>query len=333
MMKTAQKALIVGIDDYERSPLTGCVNDAEAVNAVLERNDDGSPNFSTRLLTSNGNSVTCGVLEKELQNLFSGQAETALLYFAGHGRPIKNGDSYIVAQDGKEGSWGPPLSQILSYANNARSNITSSIIILDSCYSGNLGEVPSLGAGEQTSTIGNGVTILTACHRSEGAAEYNGHGLFTGILIDSLSGSAADILGRITPASIYSHVDQTLGPWEQRPIYKANVQRFISLRQVAPKISGEILRKLPRYFKNPSDVFPLDPSFEPDRENVPKEFKHIPVNDDNAKAFKELQRCNRHGLVVPVNAEHMYYAAINSTGCKLTPLGVHYRKLAEAKRI
>lgn len=329
-----KKALIVGIDGYERSPLKGCVNDAVAVNEVLERNGDGSPNFSTRLLTSNSNSVTCGVLGKELQNLFSGEAETALLYFAGHGRTTK-AESHIVAQDGKEGSWGPSLSQILTYANNAHSNIKSSIIILDSCYSGNLGEVPSLGAGEQTSAIGNGVTILTACHRSESAAEYNGHGLFTGILIDSLSGSAADILGRITPASIYSHVDQTLGPWEQRPIYKANVQSFISLRQVTPKISGEILRKLPTYFKNPSDVFPLDPSFEPDRENVPEEFKHIPVNDDNTntKIFKEFQLCNRHGLIVPVDAEHMYYAAINSTGCKLTALGAYYRKLAEAKRI
>lgn len=330
MMK---KALIVGIDDYERSPLTGCVNDAVAVNEVLERNGDGSPNFSTQLLTSNNNGVTCGVLEKELQNLFSGKVETALLYFAGHGLTTKNAESYIVAQDGKEGAWGPSLNKVLSYANNACPNITSSIIILDSCYSGNLGEVPSLGAGEQTSAIGNGVTILTACHRSEGAAEYNGHGLFTGILIDSLSGSAADILGRITPASIYSHVDQTLGPWEQRPIYKANVQSFISLRQVAPKISGEILRKLPTYFNNPSEVFPLDPSFEPNRENVPKELRHIPVNDHNSKIFKELQLCNRHGLVVPVNAEHMYYAAIHSTGCKLTPLGAHYRKLAEAKRI
>ena len=326
-------ALIVGIDDYERSPLMGCVNDAMAVNEVLERNGDGSLNFSTRLLTSNSIRITCEVLEKELQNLFSRQAETALLYFSGHGRTTENGESHIVAQDGKEGAWGPSLSQILSYANNAHSNIPSSIIILDSCYSGNLGEVPSLGAGEQISAIGDGVTILTACHRSEGAAEYNGHGLFTGILIDSLSGSAADILGRITPASIYSHVDQTLGPWEQRPIYKANVQRFISLRQVAPKISGETLRKLPTYFKNPSEVFSLDPSFEPDRENVPKEFKHIPVNEDNAKAFKELQLCNRHGLIVPVDAEHMYYAAINSTGCKLTALGAHYRKLAEAKRI
>ena len=203
----------------------------------------------------------------------------------------------------------------------------------DSCHSGNLGDVPAIGTGDRTAFIGNGVTILTACDRSEAAEEYNGHGLFTGILIDSLNGSAADICGRITPASVYSQVDQILGPWKQRPIYKANVRSFITLREVAPKIPLEILRKLPKYFKNPSDQFALDPSFEPDRENVPKEFQHIPANDDNVAIFKELQLCNRHGLIAPVDAEHMYYAAINSTGCKLTALGAHYRKLAEMKRL
>ena len=35
---------------------------------------------------------------------------------------------------------------------------------------------------------------------------------------------------------MYLHIDQTLGPWEQRPIYKANVQMFVTLRSVAPKI-------------------------------------------------------------------------------------------------
>ncbi len=67
--------------------------------------------------------------------------------------------------------------------------------------------------------------------------------------------------------------------------------------------------------------------------NVPAHLKNVPVNDDNAKVFKELQICNRHGLITPVDAEHMYYAAINSTGCKLTALGAHYRKLAEENRI
>jgi hypothetical protein len=204
------------------------------------------------------------------------------------------------------------------------------VIILDSCHSGFAGEVAAIG-NDQLALIGTGVTILTASHREGRAEEENGHGLFTALLLDGLNGSASDVLGNITPASLYSLVDQTLGPWEQRPIYKANVQTFITLRQVAPKVPPDILRKLPTYFPDPTTVFALDPSFEPDRENIPDALKHIPVNPANSAIFKELQRCNRYGLVSPVDAEHMYYAAINSTGCRLTATGAHYRKLAEMK--
>ena len=58
-----RKALIVGIDDYkEISSLSGCVNDALAVASILERNGDGSPNFSTKTLTSNNGEVNCSIL-------------------------------------------------------------------------------------------------------------------------------------------------------------------------------------------------------------------------------------------------------------------------------
>lgn len=328
-----KKALVVGIDDYPNSPLNGCVNDAVAIANTLEKNGDGSPNFSIRLLTSNQANVSTAILSEAISELFSGDADTVLLFFAGHG--IINPDTnagYIVSQNGARGSWGVSLSEILGLANRAYPRIKSTVIILDSCHSGFAGEVPALG-NEQIAAIGSGVTILTACHRNGTAGEVNGHGLFTDILLDGLSGSSADICGRITPASVYSHVDQTLGPWEQRPIYKANVQTFVTLRQVSPKIPLEILRRLPEYFPDATSTFPLDPSFEPDRENVPAEFKNVPVNEDNARIFKELQMCNKHGLVMPINAEHMYYAAIGSTGCKLTALGAHYRKLAEMKRI
>jgi hypothetical protein len=328
-----KKALVVGIDDYPSSPLNGCVNDAVAIANTLEKNGDGSPNFSIRLLTSNQSNVSTAILSEAISELFSGDADTVLLFFAGHG--IINPDTnagYIVSQNGAKGSWGVSLAEILGLANRAYPRIKSSVIILDSCHSGFAGEVPALG-NEQIAAIGSGVTILTACHRDGTAGEVNGHGLFTDILLDGLSGSSADICGRITPASVYSHVDQTLGPWEQRPIYKANVQTFVTLRQVSPKISLEILRRLPDYFPDATSIFPLDPSFEPDRDNVPTEFRNVPVNEDNVRIFKELQTCNRHGLVMPLNAEHMYYAAIGSTGCKLTALGAHYRKLAEMKRI
>lgn len=328
-----KKALVVGIDGYPTSPLNGCVNDAVAVGNTLETNGDGSPNFSVRLLTSNKENISTASLSDAISQLFTGDADTVLLFFAGHG--IVNPDTnagYIVSQNGERGAWGVSLSEILGIANRVYPRIKSTVIILDSCHSGFAGEVPGLG-NEQISVIGSGVTILTACHRSGTAGEADGHGLFTDILLDGLRGGSADICGRITPASLYSHIDQTLGPWEQRPIYKANVQSFVTLRQVAAKIPLETLRRLPEYFKDATSSFALDPSFEPDRENVPAEFRNVPVNAENVRVFKDLQVCNRHGLVVPVDAEHMYYAAINSTGCKLTALGAHYRKLAEMKRI
>jgi hypothetical protein len=328
-----KKALIVGIDDYPTQPLSGCVNDAVAMANTLEKNGDGSPNFSVRRLTSNDDEITTAMLNEEVENLFKGDADIVLFYFAGHG--IINSQTnagYLVSQNGVKSAWGVSLSDVLNLANNAYPHIKSTVIILDSCHSGFVGEVPAL-SNERIAVIGNGVTILTACHRKGVAGEDNGHGLFTNILLDALSGSAADICGRVTPASLYSHVDQTLGAWEQRPIYKANVQTFVVLREVSPKIPVEILRRLPDYFPHPAYNFPLDPSFEPDRKNVPIQFQETPVNEDNARIFKELQMCNRHGLVVPVDAEHMYYAAIESKSCKLTASGAHYRRLAEKQRI
>lgn len=323
-----KKALIVGIDKYPTCPLTGCENDAVAVENTLRKNGDGSPNFATKLITSDTCNVTAACLDDAIAELFRGDADTALFYFAGHG--IISGQTnagFIVSQDGKKGSWGIGLDHILASANQAYPRIKSTVIILDSCHSGYAGEIASLG-NSQLAAIATGVTILTACHRDDTASEYDGHGLFTGLLLEGLSGTSADVCGRITPASIYTLIDQTLGPWKQRPIYKANVQTFVTLRQVSPKIALEVLRRLPDYFPNPTDVFALDPSFEPDRQNIPQHLRDIPVNQENVRTFKELQACNRHGLVVPVDAEHMYYAAINSTGCRLTALGAHYRKLA-----
>ncbi|NLE02760.1 MAG: caspase family protein, partial [Fibrobacter sp.] len=259
-----KKALIVGIDNYHNSPLNGCVNDAISMANLLERNGDGSPNFAIRQLTSDREEITSELLSDAIKKLFTGVADTVLLYFAGHG--IINPDTnagYLVSQNGTRGAWGISLSEILGLANVAHPSIKSSVIVLDSCHSGFAGEIPAV-ANTQIAAVGTGVTILTSCHRSETAGEVNGHGIFTSILIDGLYGSSADICGRITPASLYSHVDQTLGPWEQRPLYKANVQTFVTLRQVSPRISLECLRRLPTYFPTPGYEFPLDPSYEPD---------------------------------------------------------------------
>lgn len=329
-----KKALVVGIDDYlPPNELRGCVNDAVEMASILEKNGDGSPNFDVRRMISSEEEVTSENLHDAITELFSGEAETVVLYFAGHGflnEETNNG--FLVTQDGTKPNWGVSLSGILEQANAAYPRISSSVILLDSCQSGFAGEVSGLGNGG-VSVIGSGVTILTACHKEGVAAEVNGHGKFTGIMLDGLTGAATDILGRVTPAALYAHVDQTLGAWEQRPIYKANVQSFVTLREVFPKVSKEILRCLPKYFPTDAHVFKLDPSFEPDRGEESDNLTDVAVNEDNVRVYRELQLCNRHGLVIPSEHDHMWHSAVFSGGCKLTATGAHYRRLAEKKRI
>jgi hypothetical protein len=328
----SQRALIIGIDSYPKSPLTGCVNDATSVAYALEKNGDGSPNFEIDLLTSDKQEVTTFCIRNKISKLFSGDVDTVLFYFSGHGYFDKEANSgYLVSQNGNEENLGYPLSDLLKHANDAYPHIKSTLVILDCCHAGFLGETPVMDLN--VSAIGTGVTMLAACHRDQSADEQDGHGVFTQILVDGLEGSAADILGNITPAAVYAHVDQTLGAWEQRPIYKANVMKFTVLKKINPKISLVILRKLVEYFSNPDEPYPLDPSYEPDRQNVPEEYRYIPINPEHARIFKNLQDCNRYGLIRPVNEDHMYYAAIHSTGCELTALGKFYWRLAQNEKL
>lgn len=327
-----RRALIVGVNNYDHcGHLFGCERDANQVASALETNGDGSPNFSVRLLSSESGSISGADLGSAITELFAAEADVALFYFAGHGAIGSNGAGWLVASDGREGALGVSLTDLIQTANGAHSRIKSTIIILDSCHAGAAADAPGIIA-EDVASVGKGVIVLGASHKDGYASEENGRGVFSTLFVEGLNGSASDVLGNITPASVYALVDQTLGPWEQRPIFKANVQSFVRLRNMPPKIALDTLRKLKDYFPDETTVFPLDPQYEPDRNNIPEKFRDLPVDPQKTAIFKELQNCNRHGLVVPVDAEHMYDAAINSTGCRLTALGAHYRRLAVDKR-
>lgn len=321
-----RKALIVGINNYPKFPLFGCVNDASALSGIVETNGDGSPNFDVRLVTDIS---TKSELKGLIIDLFSGDSETALLYFSGHGL-IDDIGGYIVTPDFKPNDEGVSMDEILTIANNSKAQ--NRVIILDCCNSGALGSPKALGG--KSSHIVEGVSILTASRDSESAIEVNGHGVFTNLLLNALHGGAADLRGHITPGSVYAYIDQALGPWDQRPVFKTNITRFTSLRTVTPQVSIEILRKLIEYFPTPQDEFSLDPSYE-DTNALKVEHKIIEphAKPENVAVFKHLQKLQGVGLVVPVNEQFMYFAAMNSKSCKLTALGYHYWRLVKEKRI
>ena len=314
-----RRALIVGIDGYNQAPLSGCVNDAEAVDAVLKRHGTGSPNFETLLRISPPDSLTERNLRSAIRQLFETSCDTALFYFSGHGL-ISSGEGYIVTTDAELDDEGIQMTEILGLANN--SPVKNKVIILDCCFSGNMGTPNTAGGG--VAELSEGLTVLTASRGSEAAMEEQDGGVFTGLVIAALQGGAADLRGHITPGSIYAYVDQALGAWDQRPIFKTNVTQFTSLRQVEPQVPLATLRKLVNYFPGPHDEHSLDPSYEDTEEGH---------NPDKVKIFKDLQKMEGVGLIIPVGEEHMYYAAMNSKSCKLTPLGVQYRRLANEHKI
>jgi len=323
-----RRALIVGINYYEHgNPLFGCVDDAHAVKAVLERHDGGSVNFDCLLLTGTGPSdrVDRGNLKDSIEQLFRTEAEIALFYFAGHGH-IEATGGYLLATDSRRGDEGVSLSEILTLAN--ASPATNKVIVLDSCHSGIAGTPPT---GGQLATLSEGLTVLTASTKDQYATEENGRGVFTTLFVDALNGSAANLTGDITPGSVYAHIDQSLGAWEQRPVFKTNVKQFVSLRKVSPPISTAELRRLTEFFPTPGFEFRLDPSYEPEMKG--RDPGMPAPNPENTRTFAVLQRYNRLNLLAPVNAPHMWNAAMESKSCRLTALGEHYRRLVEKNRI
>ena len=314
-----RRALIVGINDYPQAPLGGCLNDANAVAQILATHGSGSPNFDIRLLASPPGNVTRAGLREAIDQLFATDCDIALLYFSGHGF-VRSGDGYIVTKDAESYDEGISMTDILTYAN--KSPARNRVIILDCCYSGRMGTpaIADIGVAQ----LAEGITVLTASRAAEVAMERAGGGVFTNLVLSALDGGAADLRGHITPGSVYAYVDQALGAWDQRPIFKTNVTQFSSLRDIEPQVPLETLRQLITYFSTPVAEHALDPTYE---------FSEPNHNPEKIKIFKDLQKMEGVSLVVPVGEEHMYYAAMNSKSCRLTALGGHYWRLANENKL
>jgi hypothetical protein len=314
-----RRALVVGIDNYSASPLSGCVNDAKRLGNILSSHYDKSPNFSCKFVLSPMERITRSSLRKDIELLFRDEADVALLYFSGHGT-VNNLGGYLVTPDAVSYDEGVSMMDVLTFAD--RSKAQEVIIILDCCHSGAFGQVPVVN--NDSAILREGVSVLTASRQSQKAVEIGGEGLFTSLICDALEGGAADLIGDVTVASIYAHVDQALGPWDQRPLFKSHVSKLIKVRRANSIIEPAIIRRLPEIFKSPNEEVKLDPTYEHTFKTSEEEHKMI---------FDCLQQYNRAGLVVPVGAKHMYDAAMNSKSCKLTARGKFYWRVASSNQI
>jgi len=298
----------VGNDKYQNfSDLSGCINDVNALMPLLARNYDSSPNFECQV----GSNLTRDELIGAVDRLLAPGAESGMLFFAGHGGPSPD-DVVLVSNDGTAGTPGLAFSEVL--AKIVQSELREIVVILDCCFSGGAGGVPALASN--AASIRPGLSILAASRSDQASAETTAaRGLFSTYVEGALGGGASDTLGKVDLGGLYAYVSESFGAWDQRPTFKTNIERPQELRICEPAIHSTQLREILELFGNDAEVFALDSTYE---------STVAPSNPDHERIFALLQNARASRLVEPVAEDHLYFAAMNSTGCRLTPLGRHY---------
>jgi len=320
-----RRALLVGIDKYDSEKLpsmTGCVSDAIAMRDMLQVNEDGSPNYSCKLLVSSaGERVTSKAMRSHLHKLFDDYSGDILFYFSGQGALVR-GSGVLATQEGVPEDLGLSMDELVAIVNG--SNARSALIIIDCCNTLHPTDLDSGVAEQGQFPLREGRTILAAASSAEQAFESAGHGSFTRLVLAAISGGAADILGRVSAASIYGYVEQFLGYWGQRPMYSSHADRLPPVRLCRPVLPEALLRDLPSLFSKPESIFRIDSSYE---------FTSPEAEPRKVAIFDKFRMFRNAGLVETVEGEDLYFAAMKAGRVRLTLLGQLYWKLAEMRRI
>lgn len=329
-----RRALVIGIDNYTHVPgLNCCVADAKSIQQLIQRNQDGTPNYDCRLLLASrdlNTTVSRAQFREACQQLFdfSGQV---LLYFSGHGA-LSNTGGYAATSDAIRNDVGVPMQEIMQLAY--KSHATDILLILDCCHSGDLGNPPTLnvtGSGDPLALLRENMTIIAAARDTESAIEAGGHGLFTEVLLDALDGGAADHMGWVTGSGLYSYVERHFSAWGQRPVYKSHVTGVAIVRKCAPLIERLKLIELINIFPDPHHQLKLDPEFEPEDQdgNIVGT-----LNEKKVAIARLLKEFRDVGLLKPtVPGEQLYWTARKSHSVELTPRGREYWRLVKFQRI
>ena len=321
-------ALLVGIDHYESDAfenLTCAAADAQGVarllshHAASEDGEMGAVNYATRVLTSlDKQRISVESLGADVRKLMShgmGDGE-ALFYFSGHG-VANDAGGYLVTQDATPDNPGYPMRELLDAAN--QSGNQSVVIILDCCHSGAIGNITD-GEGFNRVSIGPNVTILAGSGATQEAAEDWEHSLFTALAIEGLNGGAADVRGEVSAASLYAYIEQSLGAWDQRPVYKSYARSLRPLRRCAPAVPDTVLARLPGWFERPDSEYRLSPAYEVSDESADPSLVAI---------FDQFKLLRNASLLTTENLRDLYWTALESGTVKLTAQGHLFWKRAK----
>lgn len=228
--KEVRYAIIIGINDYNDSPLNFCVNDAVDIKKVLINNckfDEKNIFMITSDDTNSNKDITGRYLEviRDIKEEFRANEDSILFYFAGHGS-CKNNKSVIWLQESPY-----PIEEIFN--DICLLNPKVQTYIIDSCASGSKvltrNKESDLGKYIKSS---KGAMFLYACQNTESAQELSKleHGLLTYKILEAIENKKLyDEKGYLTFNRIVDYVQREISlnsDFTQIPVIENNIVGF-----------------------------------------------------------------------------------------------------------
>jgi hypothetical protein len=275
-------------------------------------------------------------LQRAVTSLLQDDGDDILFYFSGHGFIDEDGGLLLAASDDdpKGTRTGYHLPDLIRAIASSRAR--SATIILDCCHSGELDKI-SLPAN---------TCVISAARGDQPAGEREGSGLFTKLLLEGLTGGAADVLGHITVLSLYAFAAGALSSRMdgQEPVLKGYLKRTEPLQRVEGKVSIEDLKDIPLKFHRAGETHKVtkdheatatqteaalaswaDQDFRTRPDPWPENVRPTPPQEE----FDYFNRLLKAGLLQHSPEEtSLFWTCMHEGSVGLTVLGEYYRQLA-----
>jgi WD40 repeat protein len=217
--------IVIGINKYKnpKHNLNYAIADATSFKEAIEKG--GSTIFSkTNVVFINDENATKPTISAELEKIKTNASskDVFIFYYAGHGVMNDKKEFYLVPHDvtqlyGADGALaqkGLSANQLQEYSKNIKAQ--KQLFILDACQSAAALEnvVAARGAAEEKAIAqlarATGTHWLTASGSEQFASEFTqlGHGTFTYVLLEALSGKADTGDKKITVKEIDSYLQE-----------------------------------------------------------------------------------------------------------------------------
>ena len=227
-------ALVIGINQYKQNTSVEFADLSALAFEDLAINTLGIP--KENIITLLNDDATSGQLKAkfELIKELADSNGNLYVYFAGHGVPGKDGNTYILPNDMSADSihLEPNLQLNTIYSKLAKSSAKNVFVFMDSCFSGKddkgellyKGVAPILKRNVENS-VDNKLTVLTAGGANDFANDYSDkkQRLFSYFLIKELSSGKSNL------NEVYSSI--------KNEIKRTSLMKGIGYKQV-PEISG-----------------------------------------------------------------------------------------------